>query len=119
LRVDKEHAAEFPTIEVTLPWIDPDRPNLAWDERPLKTFSLLVTTPRTNGGSGGAVNRVTWDDKQWKPALVRAGVLAPPKVTLRPGCWEETVGPEGMEHAPRGRLPRPAPYVRQRGGVGR
>ncbi|MFF1684665.1 tyrosine-type recombinase/integrase [Streptomyces sp. NPDC058254] len=76
----KEHANLFPTVEVTLPWVDPDRPNLAWEDRPKRTVRLLVTTPRTTGISGGAVNRVTFDDKQWKPALVRAGVLAKPKV---------------------------------------
>lgn len=76
----KEHANLFPTVEVTLPWVDPDRPNLAWEDRPKVTVRLLVTTPRTTGISGGAVNRVTFDDKQWKPALVRAGVLAKPKV---------------------------------------
>lgn len=75
----KEHAAEFPTVEVTLPWVDPDRPNLPWEERPLKTFSLLTTSPRVQSKSGGAINRITFDDKQWKPSLVRAGVLPEPK----------------------------------------
>lgn len=79
-RAVKEHANQFPTVEVTLPWVDPDRPSLAWEDRPRRTVRLLVTTPRVRGVSGGAVNRVTFDDKQWKPALVRAGVLAAPKV---------------------------------------
>lgn len=75
----KEHMREFGTVEVTLPWVDPDRPNLAWESRPTRTVRLLVTTPRTAGKSGGAINRSTFDDKQWKPALARAGVIAPPK----------------------------------------
>lgn len=79
-RAVKEHANQFPTVEVTLPWVDPDRPSLAWEDRPRRTVRLLVTTPRVRGVSGGAVNRVTFDDKQWKPALVRAGVLAAPTV---------------------------------------
>lgn len=78
-RAIKEYANLFPTIEVTLPWVDPDRPNLAWEDRPLRTVRLLVTTPRTQGVSGGAINRVTFDEKQWKPALARAGVIPRPE----------------------------------------
>ncbi|MFD7861804.1 tyrosine-type recombinase/integrase [Streptomyces sp. NPDC059783] len=74
----KAHAAEFPTVAVTLPWVDPDRPHVPWDERPLRTVRLLTTTPRTTGLSGGAINRATFDDKQWKPALARAGVIPKP-----------------------------------------
>lgn len=76
----KEFANVFPTVEVTLPWIDPTRPSLPWDKRPKKTVRLLVTTPRTDGISGGAINRVTWDEANWKPALVRAGVIPKPVV---------------------------------------
>ncbi|MEU1284975.1 site-specific integrase [Kitasatospora sp. NPDC005856] len=75
----REHAEKFPTVEVTLPWVDPDRPNLAWEERPMKTMRLLVTTARVSGKGGGAVNRTTWDEKAWKPALVRAGVIPEPR----------------------------------------
>lgn len=71
----KQHAEEFPPVPVTLPWVDPERPNLPWDERPLVTVLLAVTTNR-----GNAVNRSTFDDKQWKPALARAGVIPTPKV---------------------------------------
>lgn len=78
-RAVKEHANQFPTVEVTLPWVDPDRPSLAWEDRPKRTVRLLVTTPRVRGVSGGAVNRATFDDKQWKPALVRAGVIPKPE----------------------------------------
>lgn len=77
-RAVKEHQAGFPSVDVTLPWVDPLRPSLAWEDRPKRTVRLLVTTPRVTGVSGGAVNRTTFDDKQWKPALVRAGVIAAP-----------------------------------------
>lgn len=76
----KEYANAFPAVEVTLPWVDPDRPSLPWDKRPKLTVPLLVTTTRTGGVSGGAINRTTFDDKQWKPALARAGVIAQPAV---------------------------------------
>lgn len=81
------HVAEFGTVEVTLPWVDPDRPNLPWDKRPLVTVRLLVTTTRTGGKSGGAINRSTFDAKHWKPALVAAGVIPEPEITIvpRPG----------------------------------
>jgi hypothetical protein len=83
----KEHTDLFPTVEVTLPWVDPDRPNLAWEDRPLRTVRLLVTTIRTGGKSGGAMNRTYFDDRIWKPALVEAGIIGPPEeeVVRRPG----------------------------------
>lgn len=79
-RAIKEYANVFPTVDVTLPWVDPDRPNLEWEKRPTRTVRLLVTTARTSGKAGGAVNRTTFDDKQWKPALARAGVIPKPEV---------------------------------------
>ena len=86
-RAVKEYANLFPTVEVTLPWVDPDRPNLAWEDRPTRTVRLLVTTVRTSGKSGGAMNRTYFDDRIWKPALVEAGLIPPPKVEVveRPG----------------------------------
>jgi integrase len=83
----KEYANTHPTVEVTLPWVDPDRPNLEWDKRPMRTVRLLVTTSRPSSKSGGALNRKTFDEKAWKPALVRAGVLGEPDVERvdRPG----------------------------------
>lgn len=86
-RAVKEYANLFPTVEVTLPWVDPDRPNLAWEDRPLKTVRLLVTTIRTSGKSGGALNRTYFDDHIWKPALLGAGVIPAPEVEVvtRPG----------------------------------
>lgn len=77
----KEHANRFPTVEVTLPWVDPDRPNLAWEDRPKRTVQLLVTTQFTNGVNGGAINKDTFNDSQWKPALAAAGLIPPAEVT--------------------------------------
>lgn len=81
----KEHQAAFPTVEVTLPWVDPARPNLEWEKRPTRTVRLLVTSPRLGGQANGAINRGTFDEKAWKPALARAGVIPPPVVTLVEG----------------------------------
>lgn len=77
----KEYANIFPTREVTLPWVDPDRPNLAWEDRPKRTVRLLVTTQFTSGINGGAINKDTFNDRQWKPALVDAGLIPPAQVT--------------------------------------
>lgn len=95
-RAVKEYANSYPTVEVTLPWVDPDRPNLAWEDRPTRTYRLLVTTPRTGGKSGGAMNRTYFDERLWKPALFEAGVIPaaevekvrrPGKETLRRVRW--------------------------------
>jgi integrase len=75
----KLHAEQWPSVEVTLPWVDPRRPSLAWEDRPTRTVRLLVTTQHTSGINGGAINRTTFDDRQWKPSLVRAGVLPEPE----------------------------------------
>lgn len=80
-RAVKEYVNNFPTVEVTLPWVDPRRPNLAWDARPKRTVRLLVTTPRPGGPSGGAVNRNVFDANHWKPSLARAGVIPAPVMT--------------------------------------
>ncbi len=72
----KDYSDEFPTVEVTLPWVDPERPSLAWDKRPMRTVRLLVTTP-----NGTPVNRNIYDANHWKPSLVRAGVIPPAVVT--------------------------------------
>ncbi|MER8004835.1 site-specific integrase [Streptomyces sp. NPDC094149] len=77
----KEYANLFPTVEVTLPWVDPARPNLAWDDRPKRTVRLLVTTQFTSGVNGGAINKDTFNDKQWKPALAAAALIPPAEVT--------------------------------------
>jgi integrase len=80
----KAHMREFEAVYVTLPWIDAARPNMPMDQRPKVTVRLLVTTIRTEGKSGGAVNRSTFDEKQWKPALVKAGLMGAPEVTVIP-----------------------------------
>ncbi|MFJ8594803.1 tyrosine-type recombinase/integrase [Streptomyces sp. NPDC093598] len=77
----KEHANRFPTLEVTLPWVDPDRPNLAWGDRPKRTVRLLVTTEFTAGLRGGAINKDAFNDGIWKPALADAGLISPGEVT--------------------------------------
>ncbi|MEE4545973.1 tyrosine-type recombinase/integrase [Streptomyces sp. V4-01] len=66
------HQERFVPVEVTLPWLDPEEPDLARDARRKVTVPLLVSTTR-----GGAVNRTTWNTKAWKPALAGAGVIAP------------------------------------------
>jgi integrase len=80
----KEYANRFPPTEVTLPWVDPDRPSLAWEDRPRTTVRLLVTTQFTKGVNGGAITRDTFNDKQWKPALATAGLIPAAKVTYVP-----------------------------------
>ncbi|MGW1135297.1 tyrosine-type recombinase/integrase [Streptomyces griseoluteus] len=100
-RAVKEHANLFPTVEVTLPWVDPDRPNLAWEDRPLRTVRLLTTTIRTSGKSGGALNRTYFDDHVWKPALAEAGVIPYPEAD-EPG--RRTV--RGAAHRKRWNMPR-------------
>lgn len=77
----KEYANRFPTVEVTLPWVDPDRPSLAWADRPKRTVRLLVTTQFTNGLNGGAINKDTFNDRHWKPALAEVGLILPAEVT--------------------------------------
>lgn len=79
-RAVKEYGTALPSVEVTLPWVDPDRPSLDWEKRPTRTVRLLVTTQRTSGKSGGAMNRTYFDDRLWKPALAAAGVIDQPEV---------------------------------------
>lgn len=80
--VVKAYMEEFELVSVTLPWVDPDRPNLPWDERPMRTVRLLVTTPKWGGRGGGkALSRATFDEQHWKPALARGGVIPEPTVT--------------------------------------
>lgn len=74
-RAVKEYANAFPAVEVTLPWVDPDRPNLPWGERPSRTVRLLVTTGHVGKIRGGAVSRDMFNELHWKPALVAAGVI--------------------------------------------
>ncbi|MDQ0694303.1 site-specific integrase [Streptomyces sp. W4I9-2] len=71
-----EHEKRFPAVEVTLPWIDPDRPGLAWEDRPLRTVRLYVVTPT----SKSALYRDTFNEFFWKPALADAGIIPQPVV---------------------------------------
>ncbi|WP_329307478.1 tyrosine-type recombinase/integrase [Streptomyces sp. NBC_01260] len=77
----KEYANRFPTVEVTLPSVAPDRPSPAWQDRPKRTVRLLVTTQFRSGVNGGAVNRDTFNDKCWKAALAGAGLIPTAVVT--------------------------------------
>ncbi|GGS95833.1 hypothetical protein GCM10010259_22880 [Streptomyces daghestanicus] len=40
--------------------------------------TLLVTTSHVDSVRGGAISRDTFNDRQWKPALVEAGLIEPP-----------------------------------------
>ncbi|KDN85957.1 tyrosine-type recombinase/integrase [Kitasatospora cheerisanensis] len=65
------HQERFAPVEVTLPWLDPEEPDLPRDERRTVTVPLLVSTTHR-----GAINRATWNTKTWKPALAAAGVIS-------------------------------------------
>ncbi|MGW1997202.1 tyrosine-type recombinase/integrase [Embleya sp. NPDC001921] len=78
-----EHAERFPTKEVELPWVDPDRPNMPWDDRPKIRVRLLTTTVK-----GNALNRADWNDLSWKPALGSAGLIK--RVDETSHLWEES-----------------------------
>jgi integrase len=63
-RVMKAYFDEFSAVSVTLPWEDPFRGDLV-------TVPLIFTTPRRN-----AINRATFNDKAWHPAVTSAGIEA-------------------------------------------
>jgi integrase len=66
------HLAEFPAGKVTLPWNCPDVPATgreAEDWAP-QTHELIVTS-----AWGGPVRRDSWNERYWKSALVRAGII--------------------------------------------
>jgi integrase len=63
-RVMKAYFEAFPAVSITLPWEDPYRGALV-------TVPLVFTTPRRN-----AINRVTFNDKAWHPAVTSAGMEA-------------------------------------------
>lgn len=58
----RKHIDDFAPVPLTLPWEDP-----ASDER--VTVPLLFTTTR-----GHAINRCTFDEKSWRPAVAAAGI---------------------------------------------
>lgn len=80
------YAKRFPPVAVTLPWIDPDGPNLPWEERELRTVRLYVTTP----SSASAVNRDSFNECHWKPALAGAGIIPAPAVDSVPSKAGDT-----------------------------
>ncbi|MGC4855344.1 tyrosine-type recombinase/integrase, partial [Micromonospora sp. DT4] len=61
-RVLRQHIDDFAPLSLTLPWEDP-----ASDGR--ASAPLLFTTTRR-----GAINRRTFDDKSWRPAVLAAGI---------------------------------------------
>jgi integrase len=61
-RVMKVYFDAFPPASITLPWEDPMRGDPT-------TVRLVFTTPRRN-----AINRSTFNDKAWHPAITGAGL---------------------------------------------
>jgi integrase len=61
-----EHIRQYPPASVTLPWLVPDGSPV--------TCTLLVTDRR-----GGALNRTRFNESQWWPAQVKAGIVAAPE----------------------------------------
>ncbi|RCG24089.1 site-specific integrase [Streptomyces diacarni] len=66
------HQERFPPVNVTLPWLDPEEPDVPRSQRRLVTVPLLVYTTRQS-----VINRSVWNTKTWKPALAAAGVISP------------------------------------------
>ncbi|MCZ4121773.1 tyrosine-type recombinase/integrase [Streptomyces sp. H39-S7] len=86
-RALKRHMEVLAPVPVTLPWDDPRQPQTpveAKHRRP-RTYSLLVT-----GRERRAVNRNFFNSYVWKPALSRAGVIAPLEESTPVGSrvWE-------------------------------
>jgi len=83
----EEYRKRFPSLEITLPWLDPEQPDLPREECRKVTVSLLSTTRQDT-----AINRSTWNTRNWKPALAAAGVIPPlpePVEGARPSrVWE-------------------------------
>lgn len=87
------HQERFEPIDVTLPWLDPEAPDLVREDRRKVTVPLLVHT-----GRRGAINRTTWNTKAWKPALADVGVI-PPLPERQPGekpsrVWRRWLRPD-------------------------
>ncbi|WP_367825038.1 integrase [Streptomyces sp. LMG1-1-1.1] len=82
----------FEPIDVTLPWLDAEEPDLAREDRRKVTVPLLVYT-----GRRGAINRTTWNTKAWKPALADVGVI-PPLPERQPGEKPSRVREPSREH---------------------
>ncbi|MFJ6523383.1 hypothetical protein ACIQJ4_34620 [Streptomyces filamentosus] len=65
----REHAEEFPPVDVSLPWLKPDGP--------------LVTKRLYFSLTGSAVHRTDFNTRVWKLALVQTGVIPEPKEGVR------------------------------------
>jgi integrase len=73
-RVMDAHMRDYPPVPITLPWENPAGGEFA-------TVRLIFTTPRRN-----AINRATFDDLSWRPALEAAGIVpSTPAGCLLPG----------------------------------
>ncbi|MEU3447843.1 hypothetical protein AB0H29_11525 [Streptomyces thermolilacinus] len=86
------HQERFEPLDVTLPWLDPEEPDLAREDRRKVTVPLLVYT-----GRRGAINHTTWNTKAWKPALADVGVI-PPLPERQPGEKPSRVWKPSGEH---------------------
>lgn len=71
------HQSKFPPRKIELPWGDPADPQSEKEakERAPQTFELIFTAPR-----GGAIRRESWNYRDWKPALVAAGIIPEPTI---------------------------------------
>lgn len=68
----KAAVGEFPPVECTLPWRNPEPPTTeleAKQRRPI-TVPLLLTTSQ-----GNRIAYKTWNERTWKLALAKAGVI--------------------------------------------
>lgn len=68
----RNHIEEFPPLDCTLPWRNPEPPTTPLEARQRKaiTVRLLLTS-----GQGNRIFYRTWNDRSWKPALAHAGVI--------------------------------------------
>jgi integrase len=86
------HQERLEPVLVTLPWLDPEEPDLPREKRRTVTVPLLVSTTRQ-----GAINRTTWNTTTWKPALAEAGVI-PHLRESEPGKKPTRVWEPSREH---------------------
>ncbi|OKH91720.1 integrase [Streptomyces uncialis] len=64
---------EFPPVECRLPWRNPEPAATPLEEKQRKpvTVRLVLTTTH-----GNRIHFKTWNERTWKPALARAGVIS-------------------------------------------
>ncbi|PJN00858.1 site-specific integrase [Streptomyces sp. CB01201] len=87
LKAIKAHAEKYPPVTVTLPWQGPGN-----DGRKEASVGLLVTT-----AYGNRINPSVYNNKNMKPALVSAGLLAPRSEDGKEG-WGWEPSRERMHH---------------------